>query len=140
MWRIMASLSIGDGASACVVAGQFVSGSVVANDTKRQPCRNQGTGGEAGGHQPDADQTGAREHVGSSSVDRVEGDAGLDHGGSPDQHRGGRSSQQPGTDQTCSRDHVGSFRGGDVPPPLLRCNDLPQMDRGNSGRGAAPDP
>jgi hypothetical protein len=27
-----------------------------------------------------------------------------------------------------------------VPPPLLRCNDLPQMDRGNSGRGAAPDP
>ena len=50
MSRFMASLSIGESAGACVaLAGQFVWGSVVANDTERQGCRNQGTGGECSG-------------------------------------------------------------------------------------------
>jgi hypothetical protein len=109
MSRFMASLSIGDTARACVaLAGQFVWGSMVANDTERQGCRNQGTGGDGGGQQPGPDQTSACRHVGSSSVDRPEADAGLDHSRRPDQDDSGGRGQQPGPDQTCACRHVGS--------------------------------
>jgi hypothetical protein len=123
-------VSVGVAASACVaLAGQFVWGSVVANDTKRQGCRRPGTDGDSGGQQPGADESGACERVGSSSVERVEGNAGLDHGGSSDQDGGDGGGQQPGPEQSCSRQHVGSLRGGDLPPPLLRRNSEPRMDR-----------
>jgi hypothetical protein len=73
-------------------------------------------------------------------VERPGGDTGLDDGRRPDEDGGGGGGQQPGPEQSCSREHVGSFSGGDVPPPLLRCNDRPRMDLGHSWRGAAPDP
>jgi hypothetical protein len=94
MSRFMASLSIGDSASACVaLAGQFVWGSMVANDTERQGCRNQGTGGEGGGQQAGPQEADSSRHRQLPSVDRPEADAGLDHGRRPNQHGGGGGGQ-----------------------------------------------
>jgi hypothetical protein len=46
--------------------------------------------------------------LGASSVDEVEGDAGLDHGRSPDQRGADGGGQQPGPEQSYSRQHLGS--------------------------------
>lgn len=62
------------------------------------------------------------------SVQAGQRDAGEDCRRS-DHGCGGRGDQQPGPDQSCSRQHVGSFPGGDVPPPLLRCNDQSRIIR-----------
>jgi hypothetical protein len=46
--------------------------------------------------------------VGSFSVERVEGEAGLDDGRRSDEEDGGGGGQQAGADQACPCEHVGT--------------------------------